>query len=159
MSENLFRLFVYGTLKRGYWNHERFCRSAVSIEEATVRGRLYEMPSGIPVLRVSEESMFALGTEDPLADAATQDHFDLPHDTQTLGEWLMIRGELLTLSDPSRDLPPIDRLEGYRPGRFSLYRRVLVPATTSGGIVAAWTYTNSDEVIRHCLVTDRSAWP
>ncbi|MBW1987856.1 MAG: gamma-glutamylcyclotransferase, partial [Deltaproteobacteria bacterium] len=43
-------LFVYGTLKRGCWNHERFCRGVLSVEEAVVRGRLYELPSGIPVL-------------------------------------------------------------------------------------------------------------
>ena len=50
-TTGLLRLFVYGTLKRGYWNHERFCRGVLSVEEAVVWGRLYELPSGIPVLR------------------------------------------------------------------------------------------------------------
>jgi hypothetical protein len=66
------RLFVYGTLKRGYWNHERFCRGVLSVEEAVVRGRLYEFPSGIPVLEVPEADVLAHGTADPLADVATQ---------------------------------------------------------------------------------------
>ena len=36
-----------------------------------VRGRLYEMPSGIPVLEVPETDILAHGTADPLADVAT----------------------------------------------------------------------------------------
>ena len=34
--ETILRLFVYGTLKRGYWNHQRFCAQARSIEPAVV---------------------------------------------------------------------------------------------------------------------------
>ena len=45
------RLFVYGTLKRGYGNHDRFCQGVLEIREAQVRGRLYEGP-GFPVLEV-----------------------------------------------------------------------------------------------------------
>jgi len=65
-------LFVYGTLKRGYWNHDRFCRGVLDVQEAVVRGRLYELPSGIPVLEVPEADILAHGTADPLADVATQ---------------------------------------------------------------------------------------
>jgi len=65
-------LFVYGTLKRGYWNHDRFCRGVLDVQEAMVRGRLYEMPSGIPVLQVPDVDILAHGTADPLADVATQ---------------------------------------------------------------------------------------
>lgn len=41
--ETTLRLFVYGTLKRGYWNHQRFCAQARSIEPAVVWGRLYHL--------------------------------------------------------------------------------------------------------------------
>jgi gamma-glutamylcyclotransferase (GGCT)/AIG2-like uncharacterized protein YtfP len=41
--ETILRLFVYGTLKRGYWNHQRFCAQARSIEPAVVWGRLYHL--------------------------------------------------------------------------------------------------------------------
>lgn len=34
--ETILRLFVYGTLKRGYWNHQRFCAQASCIEPAVV---------------------------------------------------------------------------------------------------------------------------
>jgi len=59
------------TLERGCWNHDRFCRGVLSVEEAVVRGHLYEMPSGIPVLRIPEADILARGTADPLADVAT----------------------------------------------------------------------------------------
>ena len=45
------------------------------MEEAVVRGRLYELPSGIPVLEVPEADVLAHGTADPLTDAATQARF------------------------------------------------------------------------------------
>ena len=67
-------LFVYGTLKRGFWNHEADCADAISIREATVRGRLYELPSGIPVLEVHEMDILAHGSMDILGDLALQRH-------------------------------------------------------------------------------------
>ena len=47
-TQGLLLVFVYGTLKRGMWNHERFCSGSLSIEEAVVRGNLYEMDCGLP---------------------------------------------------------------------------------------------------------------
>ncbi len=43
-------LFVYGTLKRGQSNHERFCRGLISVQEATVRGCLYDPEERLPIL-------------------------------------------------------------------------------------------------------------
>jgi hypothetical protein len=71
-NPQLLRLFVYGTLKRGFWNHDRFCQGVLTVEDAVVRGRLFETSSGIPVLQVPEEDILAVGTTDPLADVATQ---------------------------------------------------------------------------------------
>lgn len=71
-TQGMLKLFVYGTLKRGFWNHNRFCGGVLDIQKAKVRGRLYEMPSGIPVLQVPDEDIFAHGITDPLADVATQ---------------------------------------------------------------------------------------
>ena len=100
-TEGLLRLFVYGTLKRGYWNHNRLCRDAVSIEEATARGRLYELPSGIPALAVEDEDVLAQGTGDPLADAVTQYEIDAGISVET-GRGIVdvpriVRGELVDL--------------------------------------------------------------
>ena len=150
-TTGLLRLFVYGTLKQGYWNHERFCRGVLSVEEAVVRGRLYELPSGIPVLEVPEADVLAHGTADPLADVATQArlaaefaaraaHPEPGENGAPGGRWAPVYGELLTFDDPETRLPAIDRLEGFLPDGPSLYRRVLVPASTRGRRVLVWLY-------------------
>lgn len=33
-NDNHLRLFVYGTLKKGFWNFDRFCTRTISIEPA-----------------------------------------------------------------------------------------------------------------------------
>ena len=50
-TNGLLKLFVYGTLKRGYWNHDRFCQGVLSVEEAdALKGLLeaqrFRMPFG-----------------------------------------------------------------------------------------------------------------
>jgi hypothetical protein len=104
----MLKLFVYGTVKRGYWNHDRFCRGVLDIQEAKVRSRLYEMSSGIPVLQVPDKDILAHGTADPLADVAKQARFSdqmasylepIP-ESATGGDWAPVYGELLTFDDP-----------------------------------------------------------
>ena len=144
----LLRLFAYGTLKRGCRNHHAFCPGFVEIREASVRGRLYQGPE-YPILEVPEEDILAQGTTHPLADAATQarlsDQVQPEHrqfsEGATGDAWGTVYGELLTFDDPQTRLPPIDRLEGFRPAGRSLYRRVLVPAAVDGARQPAWVYT------------------
>ncbi len=154
-TPGVLRIFVYGTLKRGYWNHDAFCEGVLEIREARVRGRLYEGP-GFPVLEVPDEDVLAYGTANPSADVATQarladwvgsDPRLLP-ERATAGAWGAVYGELLTFDDPETRLPPIDRLEGFRPGGRSLYRRVLVPFTVSGARELAWVYTVEETGIK-----------
>ncbi len=142
-------LFVYGTLKSGFWNHDRFCRGVLDIRKAEVRGRLYEMQSGIPVLQVPAEDVLAHGTSDPLADVTTQARLSeqlasYPEpalQSAAAGGWGRVYGELLTFDDPETRLPAIDRLECFRPGGVSLYRRVLVPVMMDSSCELAWVYT------------------
>ncbi|MDE2665184.1 MAG: gamma-glutamylcyclotransferase [Acidobacteriota bacterium] len=158
-------LFVYGTLKRGFRNHQAFCRGFVEFREATVRGRLYEGP-GYPILKVPEADILAQGTTDPLADAATQTR--LSHRVQAglqrlpegaTGEiWDIVCGELFTFDDPRTRLHPIDRLEGFHPGGRSLYRRVLVPATVEGARQPAWVYAVEDLGTSRRRITS-GRWP
>ena len=49
-TSGMLKLFVYGTLKRGYWNHDAFCQGVLDIRDAHLRGRLYEEPR-FPLLR------------------------------------------------------------------------------------------------------------
>ena len=72
--------------------------------------------------------------------------------------WGAVYGELLTFDDPEPRLSSIDRLEGFRPGGPSLYRRVLIPATVNGTRELAWVYTvETTRIKRRRIVSGR--WP
>jgi gamma-glutamylcyclotransferase (GGCT)/AIG2-like uncharacterized protein YtfP len=135
-------LFVYGTLKRGHPNHDRFCRGVLDVREATARGRLYDLPFGFPALVVPKKDVRAEGTSDYPADA--RESGPSPGVCIPIAHpgWGVIHGEILTFGDPEERLPSIDGLEGYRPGEPSLYRRILIPAAASGAeqAVLAWAY-------------------
>lgn len=151
-TSEMLRLFVYGTLKRGFWNHDRFCRGVLAVEDAVVRGRLFETSSEIPVLQVPKEDILAVGSTDPLADVATQAHVaarmrdpeptpDRLPKNPTGAPWAPVYGEILTFDDPETRLPAIDRLEGFHPGGPCLYRRVLVPVCMNRERrLIAWAY-------------------
>jgi gamma-glutamylcyclotransferase (GGCT)/AIG2-like uncharacterized protein YtfP len=137
----LLDVFVYGTLKRGQRNYERFCQGALAVREATVRGRLYDLPFGFPALVVPTEDVLATGTGEYLSDAKPRSHAQAgPHELSPY--WDTVYGELLTFDDPKKRLPNLDALEGFRPGESGFYSRVLVPATLTEAdtTVLAWTY-------------------
>jgi gamma-glutamylcyclotransferase (GGCT)/AIG2-like uncharacterized protein YtfP len=133
-------MFFYGTLKRGQRNHDRYCRGALRVEEAMVRGELYDLPFGYPALVVPEESIHAVGTADPNRDVEEQQRFGRERVPSLDGP--RVCGELFGFDDPESRLPPIDRLEGFDPADTSThYRRVLLPVETSQGSgVMAWAY-------------------
>ncbi len=136
-------LFFYGTLKRGHANHDPFCRGYLRVEEATVRGRLYDLPFGYPALVVPEEDVRAAGTTDPVGDASEQRRLGRAGMQQPDGP--RVSGELFTFDDPEERLPALDHLEGFDPAGPSLYHRVLIPAETSGGDgVLAWAYVTGE---------------
>lgn len=91
--ETILRLFVYGTLKRGYWNHQRFCAQVRSIEPAVVWGRLYHLHAGFPAIEVPESLILARGSVDPLADARRQQEIGTPRFGRPTGDWDLIHGE------------------------------------------------------------------
>jgi len=169
-NPQLLRLFVYGTLKRGFWNHDRFCRGVLTVEDAVVRGRLFETSSSIPVLEVPEEDILAVGTTNPLADVATQARVvarmsdpeptpDRLPKNPTGAPWGRVYGEILTFDDPETRLPAIDRLEGFRPGGPSLYRRVLVPVQANRSVLPAWLYVGEDPILKRFTPLGESCWP
>ncbi len=131
-------MFVYGTLKSGFGNHERLCGGVLKIEEATVRGWLYDLPFGFPGLVVAQESVVAIGTTDYLADARAQHNPTVCEDAPPRGG--AVYGELLTFDDPEERLPALDGLEGFTPGAPGLYQRVLVPVELRDTKLLAWTY-------------------
>lgn len=135
----VFKLFVYGTLKRGFSNHERFCGEAISIEEAMAFGDLYDLPFGFPALVIPGESIQAVGTTNYTFDTTEQQRLDIP-ERSSIPDGARTYGEILTFDDPENRLPEIDRLEGFDPNGQSLYRRVLVPVEAATRSTLAWAY-------------------
>lgn len=121
--ETILRLFVYGTLKRGYWNHQRFCAQARSIEPAVVWGRLYHLHAGFPALEVPEGLILSQGTADPLADARRQEDIGTPRFGRPTGDWDLIHGGTGDLHRPAT------QPAAHRPaGRFPARRTQHLPA-------------------------------
>ncbi len=96
----------------------------------------------------SLDSFYTTSGDANLADVVTQArlvaefaaHPELGENGVPGGRWAPVYGELLTFDDPETRLPAIDRFEGFLPGGLSLYRRVLVPASTRGRRVLVWLY-------------------
>jgi gamma-glutamylcyclotransferase (GGCT)/AIG2-like uncharacterized protein YtfP len=134
-------MFVYGTLKRGERNHERYCGDVLRVVEGTVRGALYDLPHfGYPELVVPDDSVRAFGTDDPARDAEMQERLARGHPSTLEGP--LVVGEVFFFDDAGSRLPAIDRLEGFDPADASShYRRVLLPVETEeGGVLLAWAY-------------------
>ena len=140
MQDSSLLMFFYGTLKRGHRNHEAYCARARFVEEATVRGMVYDTPFDYPALTVPAEDVLAVGTAAPLQDAAEQRRH--AREQARPAEGPRVFGELFAFEDPEGCLPALDRLEGFDPAdRTSPYRRVLLPVETpSGGSAPAWAY-------------------
>ena len=52
----------------------------------------------------------------------------------------MIHGELVTFTDPLRDLLAVDRLEIFRPCELSMYQRVTVASLNGTTGFSVWAY-------------------
>jgi len=142
------RVFVYGTLKRGERNHERYCRGALRVVPATTAGWLYDLHRGhpalglgygYPALVVPDGAILATGTTDYASDAAAS----ADHPASLPAGAPKVRGELISFGDPETRLRALDALEGFLPeGNGGPYRRVLIPALPEGSEapVAVWTY-------------------
>lgn len=122
-----FALFVYGTLKKGFPAHERFFGKDAELENALVRGELFDLPAGYPALAVPQK--------DILADAEKQ-----------RGKFIVrrghpVHGETIRFDEPGRTLPMLDAFEGFDPEGESLYVRVLITAwSASGASFPVWAY-------------------
>jgi gamma-glutamylcyclotransferase (GGCT)/AIG2-like uncharacterized protein YtfP len=115
------RLFVYGTLMRGF-DHpmaELLSRSAEFVGEARCRGRLY-LVKHYPGLVLSDDA------ED------------------------VVFGELVRLHRPDESLATLDEYEGCGPGVASpQYLRQVLPVTLDDGCTSeAWTYVYNRPVAK-----------
>lgn len=133
---NVFRLFVYGTLKEGGEHHHLISGQHTHKEDAQVAAEHHVMEDGIPYIVVPPNSILLKGTIHPMADA--KNATSIPAEAIESDSW--VDGELYILSDPEERVPLLDLLEDFEPGGESEYDRVLLPVKTKDGWVPAWTY-------------------
>lgn len=133
---NVFRLFVYGTLKEGGEHHHLLSGEHTQKDDAQVAATRYSMEDGIPYITVPKESILLKGSIHPMADAKKATSIQVaPIESET---W--VDGELYVLTDPEERVPLLDLLEDFEPGGDSEYDRVLLPVKTKDGWIPAWTY-------------------
>lgn len=111
------------------------------MREATIRGRLYDLPYGFPAVVIPEQDVRAIGTANYLADTEKQNNAT-PVTGAIPPGGDAVHGELFSFDDPEERLAALDALESFRPGEESFYTRVLIPATLleTGTFVLAWAY-------------------
>lgn len=143
------RLFVYGTLKSGERNHERFCQGAITIQDAWTYGKVHHPSMGLLMVEVEMAFIVSIGTGMYLNDLVAQEkevqRYQQGTRTSDRAEKYekrqqRISGELLVLPSATTLLPALDRFEGFYPGKPSFYRRLLVPVWTEAGPSVAWMY-------------------
>jgi len=142
-------LFVYGTLKRGFTNHAKYCRGVRSVEVAAVVGRLYRLPVGYPMLVVPRQSVLEWGSinrsDDLESSTCRQTLPDAEWNSrlkQYGDDWQLVHGEILEFDASLAQLADLDQLEEYEPDGHRHYERVVVPARCHDGRVhTVWTYT------------------
>ena len=154
-----FRVFVYGTLKRGFSNHDYFCRGITAIEEAVICGQLYALNDYIPTLAIPEASILARGSLTYADDQQHQLNASIDQEPLVATDvWRMIHGEVLTFPENER-LARLDQLEGFHPPGPCLYHRVLAPVRLQGGEwLASWVYITGDRGYRHMEPLEGNVW-
>lgn len=142
------KLFVYGSLKRGIYNHH-FMDGYVDIRFAKVVGRLYRLPSGVAILKVPPSSIIRIGDsvcDFQYSDKACHERSFRIASTKRAGDphnpWVLIEGELYTFNDIEKRFPELDFHEGFklRFPEWSVYHRGVIPVFVNGVFKLAWAY-------------------
>lgn len=160
-DRGLLQLFVYGTLKRGYENHRKFCDGYLEVKPAQVHGRLYLLVDrGYPILDVAPGQIAMHGSASIASDlrlseeiAATKRH---NHAIPGIDE--LIEGEILTFSDAVPRLRAFDELESFYPDGGGEYLRVLI-WTAPPDPQLVWTYIAPKDLHTRKLERLERRWP
>ncbi|UZP68501.1 gamma-glutamylcyclotransferase [Desulfovibrio mangrovi] len=140
-----FRLFVYGTLKLGGDNHDRYCRDAVAITPALLKGRIVERPEGYPTLFVPPDLIMAYGStayemDADLCGSSVPSHMSPPQYLKPCLPWGHVFGHVLLFHKARPYMEHLDMLEDFFLDRPCMYERVLVPVWSIGDLLSCWTY-------------------
>ena len=138
------KVFVYGTLKKGFGNHRRL-EGATKVEPAQVNGRLYDV--GLPYVCMKDSNFSCIATGDIEKDMKS---FSNQKTENYISASETVKGELITFSDWSA-LKGLDSLEGYRPNFMqhnadaifsnNHYVRVLTTCITAkNNVEPCWIY-------------------
>lgn len=135
-------LFAYGTLKSTQPEHIHHCRPPLSAGYATVRGTLWRLREGYPILQIDPKLTILDATDNLVAD--WQKALDIARDTTppevNEGKW--IEGELFKYVLNPNSLEQMDRWENFTAGIKGTYqRRVIWIKDELGADVPAWAYT------------------
>jgi len=130
------RVFVYGTLKKGFPNHERIFKGyEIKITEAWAYGELYDLGWGFPAMVIDYKNSEISGDQDSTK----------------------VYGELIDFGAPQL-LLALDRLEGFighgASGNF--YNRIKRTVHTSDGTIQVWVYVITPEM---CLIRNYRKLP
>jgi gamma-glutamylcyclotransferase (GGCT)/AIG2-like uncharacterized protein YtfP len=153
------KIFVYGTLKRGFSNHDHYIPQGSHIEEAQIVGRLYDVGLGFPTLDIPESGILVKGSSDFAADMALAGLLILPPPAELIATppFGLIQGEAITLANPLEAARRMDLLEGFSPPHRSMYQRVLVWIKAKK-MALAWVYVNGEFDLATLKKIEASFW-
>jgi gamma-glutamylcyclotransferase (GGCT)/AIG2-like uncharacterized protein YtfP len=127
MKNNIVKLFVYGTLRRGFHNpaYEYISKHFNLVGEATVRGKLYDLGKYPAAVSTSEEAF--------------------------------IKGELYELKEAGEfewAIEQLDDYEGLNPeeGETQLYLREIADVYHNGNLTQAWIYWYNQDLAGYPLI-------
>ncbi len=138
------KVFVYGTLKPGESNYQRYCGDRVITNiPAIIPGKLFALPFGYPAL------LWEIGGNLAKVDIG-QDVPDTQY-SQQQDQNYWVQGYLLTFAN-SQSLVKLDALESYRPDRpptANEYQRLEMEVFSRdfSSLGTAWVYVMSRERI------------
>lgn len=131
------RIFAYGTLQTDHPEHSH-CPPVLSAQPASVRGVLFELKEGYPLLVCPPEAALLQASNDCVRDWRAAQSLNAPAISSSVPP---IRGQLLEIPLEPLALRRMDVWECFEPGRDGVYQRFITRAQTdSGESLLCWVY-------------------
>jgi gamma-glutamylcyclotransferase (GGCT)/AIG2-like uncharacterized protein YtfP len=138
------RVFVYGTLKKGFGNHSYYCEGA-KIQSAMIKGKLYQSGS-LPYASIQYEDFECIASKKNEKDFAMQEDLQCEVENgflfNSFRDSECIKGELITF-DNWEMISKLDSLEGFfssDESSLNHYTRILTTCKTKTEEYSCWVY-------------------